>query len=296
MTIHSSSPTQPHPELQNLVDLFQIKSVAENRFCGQSEDIGAPGVFGGQILGQALMAASLTVPTDRLVHSFHAYFLLAGRHEPIDYTVERVRDGGSFSTRRVQAHQQGATIFDLSASFQQQGGFLDQHDPMQRVPGPEGIADEREYRRAINDRLPPSLRDKPLLPLGIEYRPLLPFDVLDARPREARASIWMRAAGPLPDSPVLHRALLAYASDHGPLLTSILPLGLSLFRGELQVASIDHAIWFHRDFRIDDWLLYQLESPTIQDSRTLCRGAIYTRDGRLVASTMQEGLVRVAQR
>lgn len=282
--------------LQRLIDLIQIEPVADDRFRGQSENIGTPSVYGGQVLGQALMAASMTAPLDRLVHSFHAYFLLPGRHEPIDYSVDRERDGGSFSTRRAQARQQGATIFELSASFQVPENELDQHEPMPCVPGPEGIASEVEHHRSIIDRLPPGLRDKTILPIGIEYRPLVPFDMLDGKPREARASIWLRAAGPLPDDPVLHRALLAYASDHGPLLTAMQPFGLSLLRGELRTASIDHAMWFHRDFRIDDWLLYQLESPTTQGGRTLCRGSIYARDGRLVASTVQEGLLRVARR
>lgn len=288
--------TSNRDALQGLVSLIQIEKVAENHFCGQSRDIGTPTVFGGQVLGQALMAANLTVPEDRQVHSIHAYFLLPGQHEPIDYRVERVRDGGSFSTRRVQGLQKGIPIFELSASYHAKAGDIDAHDPMPRVPGPEGIATEAEFRRSILERMPPSLRDKAIIPSGIEYRPILPFDILDAKPREARSSIWFRATGELPDSPMLHRALLAYASDHGPLLTAILPLGLSLLKGELRVASIDHAMWFHRDFRMDDWLLYSVDSPSIQGSRALCRGSIYSRDGRLVASTVQEGLIRVTGR
>lgn len=282
--------------LERLVDLIQVELVGEDRFRGQSEDIGTPAVFGGQVLGQALMAANLTAPAGRVAHSIHAYFMLPGRHAPIDYAVERVRDGGSFSTRRVVAEQQGAAIFELLASYQAREGGVDRNDPMPPVPGPEGIASESEHRAAIVDRLPPSLRDKAIIPSGIEYRPVIPFDLLDAKPREARASIWLRASAPLPDVPALHQALLAYASDHGMLLTATLPHGLSLLRGDVRLASIDHAMWFHRDFRIDDWLLYHVDSPTAQAGRALCRGAIYTRQGQLVASTMQEGLMRMAAR
>lgn len=279
--------------LERLVDLIQIEPLGEDQFRGESEDIGTRAVFGGQVLGQALLAASMTTHPGRRVHSIHGYFLLPGQHAPIDYAVERVRDGGSFSTRRVVARQQGAEIFELLASYQVQEDGLDRHDPMPSVPGPEGIVSESEHRSAIVDLLPPNLRDKVTIPSGIEYRPVIPFDLLNAKPREARMSIWLRASAPLPDLPTLHQALLAYASDHGMLLTATLPHGLSLLRGDMRLASIDHATWFHRDFRIDDWLLYQVDSPTVQAGRALCRGAFYTRQGQLVASTMQEGLMRV---
>ena len=283
--------------LERLVDLIEVESIGKDVFRGQSESIGTSAVFGGQVLGQALMAANRTAPAGRAVHSIHGYFLLPGGHAPIDYAVEHMRDGGSFSTRRVVARQQGtAPIFELLASYQTLEGGVDRHDPMPPVPGPEGITSESEHRAAIVDRLPPRLRDIALTPGGIEYRPVIPFDLLDAKPREARASIWMRAAGPLGDVPTLHQALLAYASDHCMLLTATLPHGLSLLRGDVRLASIDHAMWFHRDFRIDEWLLYHVESPTVQAGRALCRGAIYTREGHLVASTMQEGLMRVAAR
>jgi acyl-CoA thioesterase-2 len=284
--------TLPSP-LERLRDLIQVEPLGADRFRGQSENIGTPAVFGGQVLGQALMAGSLTAPPGRVAHSLHAYFLLPGQHAPIDYDVERVRDGGSFTARRVVARQQGAAIFELTASFHAPEEGPDRHDPMPSVPGPEGIRSELEHRRAIVDRLPPAWRDKAIIPSGIEYRPVTPFELLDASPRLAAAAIWLRAAAPLPDSPALHRSLLAYACDHGLLLTATLPHGLSLLKGEVRLASIDHAMWFHRDFRIDDWLLYQVDSPTVSRGRALCRGAVFARDGRLVASTTQEGLMRL---
>lgn len=279
--------------LHQLVELIDVRPAGADRFTGQSQDLGTPAVFGGQVLGQALMAACGTVPEDRPAHSLHAYFLVPGRHAPIDYAVDRLRDGGSFSARRVLASQAEGTIFALTASFQRPETGPDRHDPMPSVPGPEGLPDEIEWRRSVVDRLPERWREKALRPNGIEYRPVQPFDLLDAPPREARAAIWLRATGPLPERPALHQALLAYASDHGLLLTATLPHGLRLLRGDVQLASIDHAMWFHRPFRMDEWLLYVTDSTTAQGSRALCRGAIYRRDGTLVASTMQEGLMRV---
>lgn len=283
----------PAAALERLVRLLELEPVERDAFRGQSEDIGTPNVFGGQVLGQALMAACLTAPDDRPAHSLHAYFLLPGKHAPIDYRVERVRDGGSFSTRRVTAHQEAGTIFTLMASFHKSEPGPDRRDPMPSVPGPEGIRSELELRRSKIDQLPQRWREKALLPHGIEYRPVVPFNLLDAKPREARSSIWLRATGPMPDKQALHQALLAYASDHGLLITATLPHGLSLLRGDMQLASLDHAMWFHRDFRIDDWLLYQVESSSVGGSRAVARGSVFTRDGVLVASTMQEGLMRV---
>lgn len=279
--------------LERLVDLIQVEGVGKDRFRGESEDIGTRAVFGGQVLGQALIAACMTAPPGRKVHSIHGYFLLPGQHASIDYAVVRVRDGGSFSTRRVVASQQGAAIFEMLASYQATEEGVDRHDPMPPIPGPEGVVSESEHRAAIVDLLPSNLREKASASSGIEYRPVIPFDLLNAKPREARTSIWLRASGPLPDAPMLHQALLAYASDHGMLLTATLPHGLSLLRGDVRLASIDHAMWFHRDFRIDDWLLYQVDSPTVQAGRAMCRGVFYSLEGKLIATTMQEGLMRV---
>lgn len=279
--------------LERLVSLIQVERIAEDQFRGESEDIGTRAVFGGQVLGQALLAASSTVSPERKVHSVHSYFLLPGKHAPIDYSVVHTRDGRSFSNRRVEASQEGATIFELLASYQEVDQGFDRHDPKPSVPGPEGIVSERELRAAIADQMPEQMRGKLRISGGIDFRPVIPFEMLNAKPREAKTSIWLRASGSMPDAPLLHQALLAYASDHCMLLTATLPHGLSLFRGDMRLASIDHAIWFHRDFRIDDWLLYQVDSPTAQAGRALCRGAFFTREGKLVATTMQEGLMRV---
>ncbi|HUN93890.1 MAG TPA: acyl-CoA thioesterase II [Burkholderiaceae bacterium] len=296
ITTPPSGEPNPQGSLDRLVELIQVAPTGDDTFRGHSEDIGTPAVFGGQVLGQALMAACLAAPEGRGVHSLHAYFLLPGEHAPIDYEVERVRDGSSFSMRRVVARQQQETIFEMLASFQLRELGLERHDPMPPIPGPDGVRSEVEHRRAILDRLPPSLRDKVMVPSGIEYRPVVPFDLFDAAPREARASIWLRASGRLPDAPALHQALLAYASDHGLLITGTLPHGLSVLKGQVRLASIDHAMWFHRDFRIDDWLLYHVESSTASGGRALCRGTVYAQDGRLVATTMQEGLMRLRRR
>ena len=255
MSVPLNQTSDASAALDRLVALIEVDGAVEgasgDHFRGQSEDIGTPSVFGGQVLGQALMAASLTVPEGRAAHSLHAYFLVPGQHAPIDYAVERVRDGGSFSTRRVEATQQGGSIFAMHASFQSPEAGLDRQEPMPSVPGPQGVRSEIELRRGVADRLPAALRSKALAPSGIEYRPVVPFNLLDPRPREARASIWLRATGMLPDRHCLHQALLAYASDHGLLLTATLPHGLSLLKGEVRLASIDHANsggrWMRRD-------------------------------------------------
>ena len=286
---------ESHAHLQDLLNLIQIKPVGEDRFVGRSKNIGTNAVFGGQVLGQALMAARLTVSEDRVAHSLHAYFLQPGAHQPIDYAVDRHRDGGSFSARSVVARQDGNPIFKMTTSFQKPETGLDRHDPMPAIPGPERLLEEAELFEAVRARLPEQFRDKSPVLNGLDYRPVIPFDWLDPKPREARSSIWMRASSALPDDRFIHQALLAYASDHGPLLTATLPHGLSYVRGQVRLASIDHSIWFHRDFRMDDWLLYHIDSPNVHGSRAFCRGAIYTRAGLLVATTMQEGLMRTCE-
>lgn len=288
-------PSTPSP-LGRLVDILQVKPEGEDRFIGQSTNIGTENLFGGQVLGQALMAACATAPAGRGIHSLHAYFLLAGKHAPVAYQAERVRDGGSFSTRRVVARQEGAEIFEMLTSFQLKVDDIDRHDPMPSIPGPEGIHSETEQYRRIMDRLPATLREKVLQSPAIEYRPVVPFDLVDGAPREARSAIWLKATEPLPDTPALHQALLAYASDHGLLFTGTLPHGFSFLSGEVSLASIDHAMWFHRDFRFDDWLLHCIDSPNLCGTRALCRGAFYNRAGQLVATTTQEGLMRVRRR
>ncbi len=279
--------------VDDLVTLMRLEPMGENRFRGQSEDIGTPAVFGGQVLGQALMAASLTVEADRPMHSMHAYFLLPGEHAPIDYSVDRVRDGRSFTTRHVLARQQGRIIFEMAASFQTVEKGIEHQLPMPARQGPEGLPSELEQRVALGDKLPARWQVKGIEPHGIEYRRVEKDDLLAPLPREGGSAIWMRAVSPLPDEPVIHRALLAYASDHGLLRAAMVPHGLTFMTGKVRAASLDHAMWFHREFRFDDWLLYVIDSPSASGARGLCRGSVFTRDGTLVASTAQEGMLRV---
>ncbi len=279
--------------VDDLVALMRLAPAGEDRFRGRSEDIGTPNVFGGQVLGQALMAASLTVAPQRPVHSMHAYFLLPGEHAPIDYSVDRVRDGRSFTTRHVLARQNGRIIFEMAASFQTRDPGVEHQEPMPAVAGPEGLPSELERRVEAGDRLPEPFRVKATVPHGIEYRTVEQDDLLAPAPREGGCAIWMRAVAPLPDDPVVHRALLAYASDHGLLRAAAVRHGLSFLAGHVRAASLDHAMWFHRDFRFDDWLLYVVDSPSASGARGLCFGRVYTRDGRLVASAAQEGMLRV---
>lgn len=278
--------------VDDLVDLMQLEVLGDDRFRAQSEDLGTPAVFGGQVLGQSLMAASRTVDADRPVHSMHAYFLLPGEHAPIDYAVDRVRDGRSFTTRHVVARQGDRIIFEMSASFQTLDPGVEHQLPMPAVAGPEGVKSDLQRRIDLGDRLPERARIKGVQPHGIEFRSVEADDLLAPARREAERSIWMRTVAPLPDDPLMHRALLAYASDHGLLGAALLPHGLSYMQPGVRMASLDHAMWFHRDFRLDDWLLYRLDSPSASGARGLARGSIYTRDGRLVASTAQEGMVR----
>ena len=287
-----SEPTPAARLVDELVDLMQLEPLGGDRFRAQSEDLGTPAVFGGQVLGQSLMAASRTVDADRPVHSMHAYFLLPGEHAPIDYAVDRVRDGRSFTTRHVVARQGERIIFEMSASFQTADPGVEHQWPMPAVAGPEGVKSDLQRRIDLGDRLPERVRIKGVQPHGIEFRSVEADDLLAPARREAERSIWMRTIAPLPDDPLIHRALLAYASDHGLLGAALLPHGLSYMQPGVRMASLDHAMWFHRDFRLDDWLLYRLDSPSASGARGLARGSIYTRDGRLVASTAQEGMVR----
>lgn len=280
--------------LAELVELLRLEKIEENLFRGQSQDLGWGSVFGGQVLGQALSAAAQTVEVDRAIHSLHAYFLRSGDvSRPILYQVDRSRDGGTFTSRRVQAIQNGSAIFTLAASFQsEEEGFAHQQ-PMPTVPPPEQLQSENERFAPYIDALPPLLRER--------YRGEHPFEFRTSDPeedprtparREARRSVWFRATAKLPDDRAIHRSLLAYASDHSFIATAMLPHGVSWLTPGMQVASLDHACWFHSDFRVDEWLLYAMESPAASGGRGLVRGEIFTREGRLVASTAQEGLIR----
>ncbi len=282
-----------NPLLADLLQVLQLERLELNLFRGQSRDPGHRRVFGGQVLGQALAAAYATVE-NRPVHSLHAYFLRAGDPDhSIVYEVDRSRDGSSFSSRRVVAIQHGEQIFHMSASFQSEEAGIDRQMLMPQVPDPESLPDlvvaiEEMQRRAPDRPQPFFIFERPF-----EFRPVALPDPHAQAPSEPSLKMWFRAiGGPLPDDPVLHRTLLAYASDYHLLSTAILDERLKVGPQNLQMASIDHAMWFHRPARVDEWLLYVLDSPTASGARGFARGSIYSRDGLLVASTAQEGLVR----
>lgn len=277
---------------RKLVELLDLLPVGNDHFSGNSQDLGFPAVFGGQVLGQALMAASRTVE-DRLAHSLHAYFLRPGNPaEAIDYEVHRVRDGGSFSTRRILAKQSGKEILTAIVSFQIAEQGLDHQIDMPPAPGHETLTTELDQRRKLEAYMPERSRERLLQERSIEIRPVDPIDPLKPTPRPPHKQQWLRALGELPDDPILHRCLLAYASDFGLLATSLNPHGRTFMDPAMQVASLDHAIWFHREFRMDDWLLYDMDSPSASHGRGFSRGNIFNKEGELVASTTQEALIR----
>lgn len=280
--------------LTELVKLLSLERIEEDLFRGQSQDLGWGTVYGGQVLGQALSAAAQTVPPERVAHSLHAYFLRPGDvTRPVVYEVDRIRDGSSFTTRRVVAVQKGAPIFNLDASFQKLEDGLEHADAMPEAPAPESLPTEQERIARWAARLPRFIRERATSERPIEIRPVGEADdPFQPPPRPAQRMVWLRATAPLPDDPTLHRFLLAYASDYAFLTTALLPHGVTWLTPGMQVASIDHALWFHQSFRIDDWLLHVIDSPAAHGARGLVRGRIFARDGRLVASTAQEGLIR----
>ncbi len=280
--------------VEDLLRQFELERLEVNLFRGESRDIGSPQVFGGQVLGQALMAAYSTVD-GRVVHSLHSYFLRRGDFNlPIVYQVDRNRDGGAFSSRRVVAIQSGAPIFTFSCSFQQPEAGLDHASAMPDVPPPESLHSDR-VRPELLARLPEKMRRFLELERPFEFRPVEPIDFLQPRRQQPVQHIWLRASAALPDRESLHHCLLAYVSDYNLLNTALLPHATSWVSGRLFMASIDHAMWFHRPFRVDDWLLYSMDSPSASGGRGFVRGSLYARDGRLVASTAQEGLIRVLE-
>jgi acyl-CoA thioesterase II len=264
-----------------------------NLFRGESRDIGSPQVFGGQVLGQALTAASATIE-DRIVHSLHAYFLRRGDFAaPIVYQVDRSLDGHSFSNRRVVAIQHGEPIFNMAASFQVAEEGLEHQLSMPAVPPPEELPDSSRPPPELLARLPQRLRRFLEKPRPFEFRLVQPFDYVAPRGAPPSRQVWFRAVDRLPADERLHRRLLAYLSDYFLLDTSTLPHGAAIRGNSVVMASIDHAMWFHRPLRVDDWLLYAVESPSASGARGFARASVYARDGRLVASTAQEGLVRL---
>jgi acyl-CoA thioesterase-2 len=282
------------PILADLLHLLELERIEDNIFRGESRDIGSPRVYGGQVLGQALSAASATVNDGRQVHSLHAYFLRAGDVEAgIVYNVDRARDGKSFSNRRVTAIQHGRQIFNMTASFQRSEGGLDHQSVMPDVPPPEDLADIRELTAEVLDMIPEKMHRYYTHERPFEIRPVKTVALLSDEKSEPRQQFWFRAIDSLSDDPEVHRRLLAYVSDYQLVATSTLPHGVRFEKDRLQLASLDHAMWFHRPFRLDEWLLYSMDSPNACSARGLARGEIFSRDGRLVASTAQEGLIRV---
>jgi acyl-CoA thioesterase-2 len=280
--------------LEALVEQLALERIEENLFRGQSKDLGWGTVFGGQVLGQALSAAVQTVPAERRVHSLHSYFLRPGNvKKPILYEVDRIRDGNSFTTRRVVAIQSGEAIFNLAASFHTPEPGFDHQAQAPEAPAPESLKTEQERAAPLVQKLPTLLRERAVGERAFETRPADPEeDPFFPAPRPASRMVWFRATDRLADDPALHAYLLAYVSDHSFMTTSLLPHGVSWLTPGMQVASIDHVLWFHRPFRVDEWLLYVIDSPSAHGGRGLARGQIFTRDGVLVASAAQEGLIR----
>ncbi|MGH8179910.1 MAG: acyl-CoA thioesterase, partial [Steroidobacteraceae bacterium] len=282
-----------NPQLADLLKLLELEPLEVNLFRGESRDIGSPQVFGGQVLGQALTAASATV-ADRIVHSLHAYFLRRGDFAaPIVYQVDRSLDGHSFSNRRVVAIQHGEPIFNMAASFQVAEEGFDHQLSMPAVPPPEDLPDSSRPPPELLARLPQRLRRFLEKPRPFEFRLVQPFDYVAPPGTPPSRQVWFRAVDHLPCDERLHRRLLAYLSDYFLLDTSTLPHKPAIRGNSVVMASIDHAMWFHRPLRVDDWLLYAVESPSASGARGFARASVYARDGRLVASTAQEGLVRL---
>lgn len=282
-----------HPVLKDLITLLSLERIEDNIFRGDSRDIGSPQVFGGQVIGQALSAAQRTVE-GRVAHSLHAYFLRRGDvNAPIIYEVDRARDGGSFSNRRVVAIQHGRPILNFAASFQNPEEGLEHQADMPDVAGPEGLKDLTELAKGMLTHIPTKMHRYLTDKRPFEFRHVEPVNFETREKLQPTKHVWIRAVDKLPDDPALHRNLLTYLSDYELLGTAILPHGLSFNRCNLIMASLDHALWFHREVKMDEWLLYAMDSPNSSGARGLARGQFFTAEGMLVASTVQEGLIRL---
>ncbi len=281
---------------QDLLHLLDLEPIEVNIYRGQNRDIGTGRVFGGQVLAQGLVAARRTVEEDRDAHSVHGYFILPGDLDaPIVYFVERLRDGKSFATRRVTAIQHGRAIFNMSASFQVREPGPEHQEQMPAVPPPEAVEPELDLIRGIAERIPESLRPVLTQDRPLDFRVVDPVDPFRPAPRPPFRYMWVRVNGEMPDETLANQAVLAYASDYGLLATALLPHGLSIRQRGVQVATLDHTIWFHRPFHMDDFMLIAMDSPAAHGARGFARASIFTRDGRLVASLAQEGLTRVVE-
>ncbi len=279
--------------VENLLQILDLEILERNLFRGRSPQSGWQRVFGGQVIGQALVAAQRTVDGDERVHSLHGYFMRAGDPKvPIIYEVDRIRDGRSFVTRRVVAIQHGHAIFSMSASFHKQEPGLEHYLPMPDVPEPDKLVGEKQLAEQFIDHAPEAVRKYWQRERPIELRPVDLTHYISGKKLKPEQNIWFRATGQLPDDPAIQEAVLAYASDMTLLDTSLFAHGRAVFDPSIQVASLDHALWFHRPFRVEDWHLYSQDSPSSSGARGFTRGSIYTRDGVLVASVAQEGLIR----
>lgn len=278
--------------LQDLLKVLDLEVLETNLFRGESRDLGGRSVFGGQVLGQALMAAYGTVE-NQVPHSIHAYFLRPGDMDAsIVYEVERLRDGRSFVARRIHAIQHGRPIFSMIVSFQIPEEGLEHQSAMPDVPGPEGLATQVKLREKWLADCPQKMRRGFMRDLAIEFKPIAPRNPFQPEPKPPEQGIWFRAAGELPDDDRMHRCVLAYASDFNLLGTALRPHGVTWFSDNMAVASLDHVLWFHRPFRVDEWLLYYMDSPSASGARGLSRGQIFNQAGELVASVAQESLMR----
>ncbi len=281
--------------VQELVDILNLEPLEVNLFRGRSPQSRWQRVFGGQVIGQALVAACRTVDdvTTRPPHSLHAYFLLGGDPKvPIIYDVDRIRDGKSFTTRNVKAIQHGRAIFSMSVSFHMHEEGLSHQFAMPDVPRPEDLPDETELKKNVWPNMPEPVRRYYERERPIELRPVEYGRYLGETLEGGRFHVWMRATGRLPDEPAIHQCVLAYASDMMLLDAALIPHHRSVFSEDIMAASLDHALWFHRPFRADEWLLYAQDSPSLAGSRGFSRGLIFAADGTLVASVAQEGLLR----
>lgn len=282
--------------VQDLIGLLTLEQLDKNLFRGQSLDIGTNRVFGGQVLGQSLAAANKTIDNGT-VHSLHAYFLRAGDHNaPIIYEVDRQRDGKTYASRRVVAIQHGRPILNMAASFQQAEQGLDHQATMPDVPAPETLRDIGDYRREYLDRIPETRLPRfALLERPFEFRPVQTPPFLSPDDGEPSYEMWFKTSEPLPDDEDLHRNVLTYVSDYSLVSVATRPHSTQVGRSAFQLASLDHAMWFQRPFRVDEWLLYSIESPSATAGRGLTQGRIYRRDGTLVAVVTQEGVMRIAR-
>jgi len=279
--------------VQDLLTVLDLEPLEVNLFRGRSPQVGWQRVFGGQVIGQALVAACRTV-REQLPHSLHAYFILPGDPKvPIIYEVEHLRDGRSFTTRRVKAIQHGRPIFAMSVSFHNAEQGFDHQTPMPDVPGPDALPSEAEMREHILPRMPDPVRNYYERERPIELRPVEYGRYTGRKYPDGKFNVWIRATGRLPDDPAIHQCVLAYASDMTLLDTALLPHGRTLFEKDFMAASLDHALWLHRPFRADEWLLYAQDTPNLHGARGFARGLIFRQDGTLVASVAQEGLIRL---